>query len=137
MCQPVEPDQPLEERQPREQEHLDQRQVAGKQRRDPPKAEQCGVKAVPVVTDSVTAARPPDPKHRNGVADDEHRQGERARDPSPAAPSSLVPLGRIRAFNAAHAHVCHPKPDHATSGALGGAGELHIPRCDQPDVRVR
>ena len=29
--EPVEPDETLEERQPREQEHLDQRQVAGEQ----------------------------------------------------------------------------------------------------------
>ena len=51
--EPVEPDEPLEERQPCEQEHLDQRQVAGEQRRQPPEADQRGVEAVPVVAEAV------------------------------------------------------------------------------------
>ena len=43
--QPVEADDPLEERQPREQEDLDQRQVAGEERRDAAEPEQDVVEA--------------------------------------------------------------------------------------------
>ena len=55
--EPVEADVALEERQPREQQHLDQREVAGEERRQAARAEQEVVEArEPVVGDAVAVA---------------------------------------------------------------------------------
>ncbi len=83
--QPVEADETLEERQPREQEHLDQRQVAGKERRQPPQADQGGVEVVPVVAEAVGAAAAPDQEDPGGIADEEDHE----REPDPASPRGV------------------------------------------------
>ena len=57
--EPVEAHRALEERQAREQQHLDQCQVSGEERRQAPEPDQRGVEAVPVVAEAVGAARRP------------------------------------------------------------------------------
>ena len=80
--QPVEADRTLEERQSREQEHLDEGEVAREERGEPPSANQGGVEAVPVVAEVVSAAGTPDRNDRGSVA----RQEDPDRDQAPATP---------------------------------------------------
>ena len=83
--QPVEADDPLEERQPREQQDDDQRQIPGEERREAAHSEQEVVERVPVVADLVAvAAGERDPEDEREVP--EHEDPERRRRSRACAP---------------------------------------------------
>ena len=97
--QAVETDKPLEEREAGKQENLDQRQVARKQRRDPPEAEQDIVEVVPVIADAVRPTPAPDPEDSGAVPEHENPEGDRERGARTVA--AAAPSGRL---------ACHTRP---------------------------
>ena len=97
--EPVEADRALEERQPGEQQHLDQCHVAGEERRQPPEADQRSAEAVPVVAETVGAARGPEPDDPHGIAqcEDTERDGDRRSGGRPRAREPLRQAPQERA----------------------------------------
>jgi hypothetical protein len=74
--QTVEADGPFEERQPGQQQHLDQREVPGKKRGQSPEPDEACVEGVPVEAEPVGTSGTPDPDDPGCVADQEQPERE-------------------------------------------------------------